>query len=83
MYHDHTPLQAAGQLLLAFAFLATGIRNAGWKFQQHLERMAANGVPRAKTVLSVWMIQNCHCIESAPAAKSPVPQVPAACHCRA
>ena len=51
MYHDHTPLQAAGQLLLAFAFLATGVRNAGWKFRQHLERMAANGVPRPKTVL--------------------------------
>lgn len=51
MYHDHTPLQAAGQLLLAFAFLATGVRNAGWKFKQHLERMAANGVPRAKAVL--------------------------------
>jgi putative oxidoreductase len=51
MYQDHTPLQMAGQLLLAFAFLATGIRNAGWKLKQHLERMAANGVPRAKTVL--------------------------------
>ena len=51
MYQDHTPLQMAGQLLLAFAFLATGVRNAGWKFKQHLERMAANGVPRAKTVL--------------------------------
>ena len=51
MYQDHTPLQMAGQLLLAFAFLATGIRNTGWKFKQHLERMAANGVPRAKTVL--------------------------------
>jgi putative oxidoreductase len=51
VYHDHTPLQAAGQLLLAFAFLATGVRNAGWKFEQHLERMATNGVPQAKTVL--------------------------------
>jgi hypothetical protein len=29
MYQDHTPLQMAGQLLLAFAFLATGVRNAG------------------------------------------------------
>lgn len=51
MYQDHTALQAAGQLLLAFAFLATGIRNAGWKFQQHAERMAAYGVPQAKLVL--------------------------------
>ena len=51
MYHDHSALQATGQLLLAFAFLATGVRNAGWKFNQHLERMAASGVPRAKAVL--------------------------------
>jgi putative oxidoreductase len=45
MYHDHTALQAAGQLLLAFAFLATGVRNAGWKFGQHAQRMAAYGLP--------------------------------------
>jgi len=51
MYQDHTALQAAGQLLIAFAFLATGICNAGWKFQQHADRMAAYGVPRAKLVL--------------------------------
>jgi putative oxidoreductase len=51
MYQDHTALQAVGQMLLAFAFLATGMRNAGWKFQQHLERMVAYGVPQAKLVL--------------------------------
>ncbi len=51
MYADHTPLQAAGQLLLAFAFLATGVRNAGWKFRQHADRMAAYGVPRPRLVL--------------------------------
>jgi putative oxidoreductase len=51
MYADHTPLQAAGQLLLAFAFLAAGVRNAGWKFRQHAERMAAYGVPRSRSVL--------------------------------
>lgn len=51
MFHDHTPLQAAGQLLLAFAFLATGIRNAGWKFRQHLDRMLAYRVPRARLAL--------------------------------
>ena len=51
MYQDHTALQAAGQLLLAFAFLATGVRNAGWKFRQHLDRMAAYGVPQARLVL--------------------------------
>jgi len=51
MYQDHTPLQAAGQLLLALAFLGTGVRNAGWKFGQHLERMAAYGVPQARLAL--------------------------------
>ena len=51
MYQDHTPLQATGQLLLAFAFLASGVRNAGWKFRQHFERMVALGVPQARLVL--------------------------------
>jgi len=51
MYQDHTALQAAGQLLLAFAFLATGVRNAGWKFRQHLDRMVAYGVPQARLAL--------------------------------
>ncbi|HXU42357.1 MAG TPA: DoxX family membrane protein [Burkholderiales bacterium] len=55
MFQDHTPLQAAGQLLLAFAFLATGIRNAGWKFRQHLERMLAYRVPRARLVLTAGL----------------------------
>jgi putative oxidoreductase len=51
MYQDHTALQAAGQLALAFVFLVTGVRNAGWKFRNHLERMLAYGVPQAKLVL--------------------------------
>ena len=51
MYQDHTPLQAAGQLLLAFAFLVTGVRNAFWKFRQHLDRMLAYRVPQAKLAL--------------------------------
>lgn len=51
MYQDHTPLQAAGQVLLALAFLATGVRNAGWKFGQHLDRMVAYGVPQARLAL--------------------------------
>ena len=55
MYQDHTPLQVAGQLLLAFAFLATGIRNAGWKFAQHESRMAAYGVPQARLVLAAGL----------------------------
>ncbi|HSA88468.1 MAG TPA: DoxX family protein [Burkholderiales bacterium] len=56
MYADHTPLQAAGQLLLAFAFLATGVRNAGWKFRSHAERMAAYGVPLPRLVLSAGFV---------------------------
>jgi putative oxidoreductase len=56
MYQDHTALQAAGQLLLAFAFLATGVRNAGWKFRQHAERMAAYGVPHPDVVLAAGFV---------------------------
>jgi len=56
MYGDHTLLQAAGQLLLAFAFLATGIRNAGWKFGQHRDRMAAYGVPYPAALLSAGLV---------------------------
>lgn len=56
MYQDHTALQAAGQLLLAFAFLATGVRNAGWKFRSHADRMAAYGIPRPKAVLVAGFI---------------------------
>jgi putative oxidoreductase len=55
MFQDHTPPQAAGQLLLAFAFLATGIRNAGWKFGQHLDRMLAYRVPRARLALTAGL----------------------------
>src|SRR5438045_3353102 len=55
MFQDHTPLQAAGQLLLAFAFLATAIRNAGWKFHQHLERLLAYRVPQARLVLTAGL----------------------------
>jgi uncharacterized membrane protein YphA (DoxX/SURF4 family) len=51
MYQDHTPLQIAGQLAIATAFLATGLRNVFWKFGQHLDRMVASGVPQAKAVL--------------------------------
>jgi putative oxidoreductase len=52
MYEKHSALQAAGQLLLAFAFLATGVRNLFWKFGQHAERMAAYGIPQARAALS-------------------------------
>jgi putative oxidoreductase len=55
MYQEHTPFQAAGQLLLAFAFLATGLRNAGWKFSQHAERLLAYGVPFPRLALSAGL----------------------------
>ena len=58
MYQEHTLLQAAGQLLLAFAFLASGVRNAFWKFQQHVERMRAYGVPAAREALVLGLILN-------------------------
>ena len=51
MYQEHTPLQAAGQLLLALAFLGTGVRNALWRFEQHLDRMLAYRVPQARLAL--------------------------------
>jgi putative oxidoreductase len=53
MFESHTAVQAAGQLLLAFAFLASGVRNLVWKFSQHEERMVALGVPHARIVL--WL----------------------------
>jgi uncharacterized membrane protein YphA (DoxX/SURF4 family) len=51
MYEQHSAAAAAGQLLLALAYLAAGVRNALWKFGQHLERMRALGVPWTKPVL--------------------------------
>ena len=51
MYSDHTILQAIGQLLIAFLFVATGLINASTKFKQHLDRMVAVGVPFAKLAL--------------------------------
>jgi len=58
MYEKHSALQAAGQLLIAAAFLVSGVRNAGWKFQQHLERMVALGVPAARTALIAGLVLN-------------------------
>ena len=51
MYQDQTPLHVAGQLLMAFLFLGTGIVNVTTKFRQHLDRMVSVGVPDAKLVL--------------------------------
>jgi putative oxidoreductase len=58
MFQEHTALQAAGQLLLAFAFLASGARNALWKFQQHVDRMRAYGIPGPKAVLLAGLALN-------------------------
>lgn len=51
MYQDQTPLHLAGQLLMAFLFLGTGIVNVTTKFRQHLDRMVSVGVPFAKLAL--------------------------------
>ncbi|MFM9970679.1 MAG: DoxX family protein [Burkholderiales bacterium] len=53
MYADHTIFQIAGQLLIAFLFIATGIINSTTKFKQHLDRMVAVRVPLAKAALIV------------------------------
>lgn len=51
MYEGHTPLQAAGQILIAVLFLGTAIINSTTKVKQHLDRMVAMGVPQAALVL--------------------------------
>ena|SRR3990172_3938105 len=53
MYQDQTPLHVAGQLLIAFLFVGTGLVNATTKFRQHLDRMIGVGVPCARMVLLV------------------------------
>ncbi len=51
MYADHSALQIAGQLLIAVLFLGTGVINSTMKVKQHVDRMAAQGIPRAALVL--------------------------------
>lgn len=51
MYADHDALQIAGQLLIAFLFLGTGVINSTMKVKQHVDRMAAMGIPQARLVL--------------------------------
>lgn len=51
MYEGQSALHMAGQLLIAFLFIATGILNGLTKFQQHLDRMIAVGVPFARMAL--------------------------------
>ena len=46
MYGDTSWLDAAGRLLIVFAFLATGLCNlTKARIQDHIERMAAFGTP--------------------------------------
>ena len=51
MYADHTPLEAAGQALIAFLFLGTALVNSTMKVKQHAERIAAQGIPAPHAVL--------------------------------
>ncbi len=51
MYAETPVHHIIGQLLLAFLFLGTLVMNAGWKQQQHIDRMAASGIPMARLVL--------------------------------
>ena len=50
-YEGHTALHVAGQLLIAFLFLGTGIVNSTTKFRQHLDRMVEAKVPFARAAL--------------------------------
>ncbi len=51
MYADHSAVQIAGQLLIAFLFLGTAVINSTMKVKQHVDRMAAMGIPQARLVL--------------------------------
>lgn len=51
MYAEHTTLQIVGQLLIALLFLGTGLINSTMKVKQHVDRMAAMGIPFAAVVL--------------------------------
>jgi putative oxidoreductase len=53
MYEGQTAVQAVGQIMIAFLFVATGILNAAFKAQQHFDRMVAVGVPFARAALYV------------------------------
>ncbi len=53
MFEGRAALHIAGQLFIAFLFLATGIINAGWKFRQHLDRMIDARVPLARPALII------------------------------
>ena len=50
-YADNTPLEIAGQLMIATLFLGTLVINAGTKEQQHVDRMAAMRIPLPRATL--------------------------------
>ncbi|MBS28127.1 MAG: hypothetical protein CL566_04265 [Alphaproteobacteria bacterium] len=50
-YADNTPLEIVAQLMIATLFLGTLVINAATKERQHVDRMAAMGVPMARLVL--------------------------------
>ncbi len=50
-FADHTPLQVAGQLMIATLFLGMLAINATNKVQQHVDRMAAMGIPLPRATL--------------------------------
>ena len=51
MFEGQSAAHVAGQLLIAFLFLATGAINSTRKFRQHLDRMVEGGVPFARAAL--------------------------------
>lgn len=53
MYANHTTLETVGQLLLAFLFLGTAVGNSTMKVKQHVDRMAAQGIPMP--MLMLWI----------------------------
>ena len=50
-YEGHTPLEIVGQLMIATLFLGTLVINAGTKERQHVDRMAAMGIPLPRATL--------------------------------
>ena len=50
-YADHPPLEIVGQLMIATLFLGTLLINAATKERQHVDRMAAMGIPLSRAPL--------------------------------
>ena len=55
-YEGHTALEIIGQLMIATLFLGTLLLNAGTKEQQHVDRMAAMGIPLPRATLWAWFV---------------------------